>query len=271
MKKVLSFLFSGWVLAIIGLLALSLVIWIVGPLVAIGSWRPLESVWSRLILIGLIVGIYALVKVIGVIRAKKANQNVVNQLLAPAPKGADAEPEAPEVKLLRERFEKGMETLKNARFEAHKGVWSGLKARAGKRYLYELPWYVIIGSPGSGKTTALRMLAGLEPLDGGRVEIGMGAGWWTEEHVQFGLPFPPTADRFAMLEEQLEIVHGLLTEERFSFHGAHYTLEDKGGCNGLALDAKNGILFAACARSGNPPADPPQPQMVATCESGRAR
>ncbi|MFZ2987268.1 type VI secretion system membrane subunit TssM, partial [Ideonella sp.] len=159
MKKLLSFLFSGMVLAIIGLLALSLVIWIVGPLIAIGTLRPLESVWSRLILIGLIVGIYALVKVIGAIRAKKANQAVVNQLLAPAPKGAEAAPEAPEVKLLRERFEKGMETLKNARFEAHKGspfgVWAGIKARAGKRYLYELPWYIIIGAPGSGKTTAL--------------------------------------------------------------------------------------------------------------------
>lgn len=155
MKKLLSFLFSGMVLAIIGLLALSLVIWIVGPLIAIGTLRPLESVWSRLILIGLIVGIYALVKVIGAIRAKKANQAVVNQLLAPAPKGAEAAPEAPEVKLLRERFEKGMETLKNARFEAHKGVWAGMKARAGKRYLYELPWYIIIGAPGSGKTTAL--------------------------------------------------------------------------------------------------------------------
>ncbi|MFT3858225.1 MAG: type VI secretion system membrane subunit TssM [Aquabacterium sp.] len=155
MKKFLSFLFNGWVLAVIGLLALSLVIWIVGPLIAIGTVRPLESVWSRLILIGLIVGIYALVKVIGAIRAKKANQAVVNQLIAPAPKGAEAEQEAPEVKLLRERFEKGLDTLKNARFEAHKGVWAGMKARAGKRYLYELPWYIIIGAPGSGKTTAL--------------------------------------------------------------------------------------------------------------------
>ncbi len=43
---------------------------------------------------------------------------------------------------------------------------------------------------------------------------------------------------------------------------AHYTLGDKGGCNGLALDAKNHILFAACARSGNPPAQPAQPMMV---------
>src|SRR5262249_9171206 len=43
---------------------------------------------------------------------------------------------------------------------------------------------------------------------------------------------------------------------------AHYPLGDKGRCNGLALDAKNQILFAACANSGNPPAQPAQPMMV---------
>jgi DNA-binding beta-propeller fold protein YncE len=43
---------------------------------------------------------------------------------------------------------------------------------------------------------------------------------------------------------------------------AHYPLGDKGRCNGLALDVKNQILFAACANSGNPPAQPPQPMMV---------
>jgi hypothetical protein len=43
---------------------------------------------------------------------------------------------------------------------------------------------------------------------------------------------------------------------------AHYSFVDKGGCNGLALDARNHILFAACARSGNPPAVPSQPMMV---------
>jgi len=42
----------------------------------------------------------------------------------------------------------------------------------------------------------------------------------------------------------------------------HYSFVDKGGCNGLALDAKNQVLFAACGRSGNPPVQPPQPTMV---------
>jgi DNA-binding beta-propeller fold protein YncE len=43
---------------------------------------------------------------------------------------------------------------------------------------------------------------------------------------------------------------------------AHYSFVDKGGCNGLALDARNHVLFAACSRSGNPPVQPPQPMMV---------
>ena len=68
--------------------------------------------------------------------------------------------------------------------------------------------------------------ATVDEVSGGRVEIGLGAGWWTEEHSQYGIPFPPTRERFEMLEEQLEIVHRLLTEDRFSFEGSHYTLTD---------------------------------------------
>jgi F420-dependent oxidoreductase-like protein len=68
--------------------------------------------------------------------------------------------------------------------------------------------------------------ATVDHISGGRVEIGMGAGWWTEEHTQFGFPFPPTRERFEMLEEQLEIVHRLLTEDRVTFEGRHYTLAD---------------------------------------------
>ena len=60
----------------------------------------------------------------------------------------------------------------------------------------------------------------------GRVEIGMGAGWWEEEHRTHGFAFPDPSTRFGMLQEQLEVVHGLLTEERYSFQGKYYRLED---------------------------------------------
>jgi alkanesulfonate monooxygenase SsuD/methylene tetrahydromethanopterin reductase-like flavin-dependent oxidoreductase (luciferase family) len=66
----------------------------------------------------------------------------------------------------------------------------------------------------------------VDRISRGRVEIGIGAGWWKEEHRTHGFPFPPTVERFQRLEEQLEIVHRLLTEDRFTFEGEYYQLED---------------------------------------------
>jgi len=67
---------------------------------------------------------------------------------------------------------------------------------------------------------------------GGRVELGMGAGWFEEEHRAFGFPFPETGERMAMLEEQVEIVHRLWDrdEDEVSFQGSHYRLD---GCHAL--------------------------------------
>ena len=65
----------------------------------------------------------------------------------------------------------------------------------------------------------------VDRISGGRVEIGMGAGWWEEEHRTHGFGFPPVGERFDRLEEQLEIVHGLLTEDVVDFAGRHYRLE----------------------------------------------
>lgn len=65
----------------------------------------------------------------------------------------------------------------------------------------------------------------VDRISGGRVEIGMGAGWWEDEHRTHGFPFPPTGERLQMLEEQLEIVHGLLSDEDFSIDGERYRLE----------------------------------------------
>ncbi len=66
----------------------------------------------------------------------------------------------------------------------------------------------------------------VDHISGGRAELGMGAGWWEEEHTTHGFPFPPAGERFELLEEQLAVVQGLLTEERFSFQGKHYQLSD---------------------------------------------
>ncbi len=66
----------------------------------------------------------------------------------------------------------------------------------------------------------------VDHVSGGRVELGMGAGWNEGEHVRYGFPFPPTSERMDIFAEQLEIVHRQLTREPFSFEGEHYRLED---------------------------------------------
>jgi F420-dependent oxidoreductase-like protein len=63
-------------------------------------------------------------------------------------------------------------------------------------------------------------------ISGGRVELGLGAGWMDQEHEAFGFPFPPLRVRLEQLAEQLEIVHRLWTEEHVSFEGSHYRLVD---------------------------------------------
>ena len=66
-------------------------------------------------------------------------------------------------------------------------------------------------------------------VSGGRIELGIGAGWMEREHRAFGFPFPSNRTRMEMFAEQLEIVHRLWTEERVDFRGRHYVLEDAPG------------------------------------------
>jgi alkanesulfonate monooxygenase SsuD/methylene tetrahydromethanopterin reductase-like flavin-dependent oxidoreductase (luciferase family) len=71
-----------------------------------------------------------------------------------------------------------------------------------------------------------RMVVTASEVSGGRIELGLGAGWFEEEHRRHGIPFPPTRDRIAIFAEQLEIVARSLASEPFSFAGRFYTLED---------------------------------------------
>jgi F420-dependent oxidoreductase-like protein len=71
-----------------------------------------------------------------------------------------------------------------------------------------------------------KLVTTADHVSGGRVELGLGAGWHEREHQAYGFPFPPTATRMEMLEEQLEIILGSWTESGFSFAGRHYTLND---------------------------------------------
>jgi F420-dependent oxidoreductase-like protein len=72
-------------------------------------------------------------------------------------------------------------------------------------------------------------VAEVDALSAGRVELGLGAGWFEEEHLAYGIPFPSVSERFDKLEEQLSIITGLwetpLTST-FSFSGVHYNLKE---------------------------------------------
>lgn len=70
-------------------------------------------------------------------------------------------------------------------------------------------------------------VAQIDAMSNGRVELGLGTGWFEAEHRAYGIPFP--AKRFDLLEEQLELITGLWATpagERYSFDGAHYSLTD---------------------------------------------
>jgi F420-dependent oxidoreductase-like protein len=72
-------------------------------------------------------------------------------------------------------------------------------------------------------------VAQVDQMSGGRVELGLGSGWYDTEHAAYGIPFPPLAERFDRLEEQLAIITGLWATpagEKFSFRGSHYQVTD---------------------------------------------
>jgi type VI secretion system protein ImpL len=140
---VFSIFKNRWFLALVGLLLLALIIWFGGPYIAIAEAKPLDGVTGRLIAIIALMVLYALLVTIKQLRSKKASQ----KLAAGAAKqedsagGAKGSAGGGEALQLRKRFEEATEALK--------------KSKKGGRNLYELPWYIIIGPPGSGKTTVL--------------------------------------------------------------------------------------------------------------------
>src|SRR6056297_2223903 len=128
MKKILF-----GILIVFALLLWGALVWFAFPLVGFGETRPFEAVWVRALLIGLVWLIVGIVYLVKFLRRRKSEKALENALSEPAVSG-DGE-------VLGEKMTEALSVLKQS---------SGSKA-----YLYDLPWYVIIGPPGSGKTTAL--------------------------------------------------------------------------------------------------------------------
>jgi type VI secretion system protein ImpL len=124
---------------LIGLLLIAIFVWFAGPYFAFASYHPLETALSRVVLIALIVACWAASRLLERLRAVRATDRLVGAVLSQSARETDR-PSAEATKL-RERFE-----------EAIAGITRQQRPGHG---LYDLPWYVFIGAPGSGKTTAL--------------------------------------------------------------------------------------------------------------------
>jgi type VI secretion system protein ImpL len=150
MKKLIEILKNRIVISIIGLLALAIIIWFVGPYIKFGEGNtaPLESVVARLVAIMIIIVLWGLNNLRVQLQARKQNEELVGDLQennkdlkSDHASGQTAE----ELHQLNQRFSQALATLKKLKF----------KGSHTSKALYELPWYIIIGPPGSGKTTAL--------------------------------------------------------------------------------------------------------------------
>jgi F420-dependent oxidoreductase-like protein len=104
-------------------------------------------------------------------------------------------------------------------------AWATLAALAGITSTVRLGTLV---SPATFRhpSELAKVVATVDQVSGGRVEVGMGTGWSEPEHDAYGFPFPALGERMAMLEEQLQVVTGQWGDGPFSFAGHHYTIED---------------------------------------------
>lgn len=71
-----------------------------------------------------------------------------------------------------------------------------------------------------------KIVSTLDVLSGGRAMLGIGAAWYEREHAAFGVPFPPVAERFERLEEALQIVRQMWSDDNGPYHGKHYQLAE---------------------------------------------
>lgn len=150
MKKIIEFFTNRVVISFIGLIVLSLLIWFVGPYFKFGdnNYAPLGGETARLLTIIVIVVIWGLNNLRIQLQEKKHNNDLVNDLQDEQSDGVNnivSDQTSEEIHQINDRFSYALSTLKKLKF----------KGRGVKKALYELPWYIIIGPPGSGKTTAL--------------------------------------------------------------------------------------------------------------------
>ena len=156
MKRVLLAFLNRPLFVGIGVAAAATLVWFVGPLLVVGDVHPLTSEPARWVAIGVLVAgalAYALLRTA---RSARRNRKLMEGLVGGArPRAA---PGAHDLAQIGQRFEEAIALLKRSRLGGKRALFGAL---FGRPFVYQLPWYVIIGAPGAGKTTAL-VNSGLE-------------------------------------------------------------------------------------------------------------
>lgn len=190
LRFIWSVLTSRWLWTLIGLVLVSAIIWVFGPLLRIGDMEPLASETVRMAVIAALVILWLIRLIIVQRRAILANRMFVAEIAAPVEKPLSPGEES--VAAVGARFQEVMGELKRRKL-------------GGRKFLRDMPWYVIIGPPATGKTTALRQ-AGLNfPIDLTDDLHGVGGtrncDWFFTEHAVL----IDTAGRYVQQESQPDV------------------------------------------------------------------
>ncbi|HET6470111.1 MAG TPA: type VI secretion system membrane subunit TssM [Geminicoccaceae bacterium] len=142
LKSLVRILTSRWFLTGLGAALIAALVWFFGELLAIGGTAPFETELVRGLTVAGIAVLWLVSNLVADLRARRRNTALVQELAAPPPQAGPADAEIAE---LQQRFKEALDRLKGQRFQGARG----------SRWLGQLPWYLLIGPPGSGKTTAL--------------------------------------------------------------------------------------------------------------------
>jgi type VI secretion system protein ImpL len=184
-SKLMTLFRTGWFITLVGIVLLSVLIWLGGPYLGLGDAQPLASPIARLVLIVLIVVMWVVCLQVQQLRMRSKTKQMSGDLAGQGAQEAGDDRSTAERAQLQGRFQEAIDTLR--------------KTRRGGSNLYTLPWYVVIGPPGSGKSTLLQNSGLNFPLSdrfGKEALRGIGGtrncDWWfTDEAV-----FLDTAGRY---------------------------------------------------------------------------
>ncbi len=197
MKSFYAFVVSRWCRTLIAALVIAVLIWFCGPLLGLGQLHPLETEIARWIAIAALFAAWLIINLIHELRARQKEKKLAEGIAEAAPDPNETA-SAEEVALLRDRMRDALRTLKKTKIDGR-----------SRTHLATLPWYMFIGPPGAGKTTALRNCGLKFPLadtPGGSDSLKGVAGtrncdwWFTDEAVLID-----TAGRYTTQDSHAEV------------------------------------------------------------------